>query len=834
MPVLEKKDIRSCVLLILLLGTFCLPLLTGWEKMFYDDIACFFYPQQAFVSRALRQGAFPWWDPHTFCGAKPYYAGFYQSSLYPLQWPFLLFSPGTPAGLYFWTVKVPMALHLFISALGGYLFGRLALGFRRVGAIVSSLAYTLSPSMTYMAATPTNLFAQAWLPFMGLFWLGYARLNRRWWVPAGIITVALASPSGDMPFIFQNFLNLGLLGLGYVLLALAARRRDVIRRLLIGGTVIFGGGMLLSGLYWVNMSEGLSLLFQTPGQVSGFTGIEQSLYPAYLVTLLFPDFFGGVTSHHTWGAAWKIDCSLNDANLLGGMSVLLVVFLALTSRAQKPKEPQVFPSSRGLQSLFGGMCLLSLLVVLGRYTQIYAFLSACPAFSMPYPIRYRVIECFALAGLLGASVSFLLAHPPLKFHGRVYLFVSGAVLLFGAALLIPYPPYSAPGRPGCEHLSSLDDWRWFVGGPLLIGFLYAVMILLASVFRPRLFVRVLVVLVVGEILLFGYLGFYRNLIFNRRIADESGERFGGPEDHPFYTEMKKWEKEIRWDPRMFRRGCYRSILSNISWYDGSLSALGFDSKPLVLRFMEALAPMVDGFPYELRPKQLESRFWPNQSVREFILPGRSEDRPTHVREISGALPRAYLQPRWTVVSPLEQREALWTADLRMSGFCDSEAWESRPPGVESTENVQGDAEGEGTPDGGEAVLESRESPNRLCIRAHALRPCMLVITDAWHPGWLSTVDGISAPIFQVNYCQRGIWLEKGEHVVEMFFRPPGLKVGLSLSSLGLLGLFLVGGCAWKKLRGRGPDCVLFSKTWFSRRQPGGRAVPKQRNDAGLL
>ncbi len=796
------RNIRPIVLVVLLVGGFCLPLLAGWEKLFYDDIACFFYPQQAFVSRSLQQGTIPWWDPHTFCGAKPYYAGFYQCSLYPLQWPFLLAAPSGAGGLYLWTVKIPLALHFLMAALGGYLLGRIAFGFSRWGATVFTSAYSFSPTMTYMAATPTDLFTQSWLPLIGLGWLGYARSGKPVWLVAGSCFFALASPSGDMPFIVQNLINLGLIAAGWTVVAVRGRRWSIVKRLLGGGICIFVTGGLLSAVYWLNMADGFALLSQGPEMISGFTGIDQSLPPAYLATILFPDLFGGLTSLHSWGAAYGISCSLNDANLSGGLAV---AFLALLSfrvlRSNRAVSiARKFPSPQAHLAVFGGMFVLSLLIVLGRYTPAYGLLARVPIFGMPYPVRYRFIQCLALAGLLGTSVSFFdeIFRSGIRRLTAGYLLAASGV--FGLALMLSYARWTGVAGPGFRHLTSLDDWSWFVTSPFLSALAVGTILGIGSRLRPRNFGRLVVVLVLVEIFSFGYLAFYRNCILNFRNRDLSGQRYSGPSTHPFYREIARWSRSQAWDGELYRRGCYRSILSNISWFDGSLSALGFDSKPLIPRYEAVVASLVEGFPYELRIKDEKSRFWPNQSVKELLLPPPPGGEET-LRSWSpeGVLPRVYFQNRWRPASAGDQACALRENDLRLLGFREEEggvprSWVSEPGSVEDFNRLQ---------EIDRLLAHDFSSPNRIWLETECAVPAMLVITDVWHPAWRAFLDGKETPVRRVNYCQRGIAMETGDHTVEFVFRPPRADLGLVLGAVGLAGLFLISFYAYKKRAGRG-------------------------------
>jgi hypothetical protein len=95
-------------------------------------------------------------------------------------------------------------------------------------------------------------------------------------------------------------------------------------------------------------------------------------------------------------------------------------------------------------------------------------------------------------------------------------------------------------------------------------------------------------------------------------------------------------------------------------------------------------------------------------------------------------------------------------------------------------------------------------PHRVVVEAHPSQPALLVLTDAWHPGWRATVDGQPAAILRVNLGLRGVALTPGRHQVAFDFVPPGLVTG-SLASLAT-AVVIVGLSVWEWRRGKGSPC----------------------------
>lgn len=80
-------------------------------------------------------------------------------------------------------------------------------------------------------------------------------------------------------------------------------------------------------------------------------------------------------------------------------------------------------------------------------------------------------------------------------------------------------------------------------------------------------------------------------------------------------------------------------------------------------------------------------------------------------------------------------------------------------------------------------------PNRVVIDVDLACRGMVILTDAWSPGWRATVDGKAARIYEVFGGVRGVVVEGGEHQIEMRYRPMSVLLGGVLTLLA--GMILV-------------------------------------------
>lgn len=93
----------------------------------------------------------------------------------------------------------------------------------------------------------------------------------------------------------------------------------------------------------------------------------------------------------------------------------------------------------------------------------------------------------------------------------------------------------------------------------------------------------------------------------------------------------------------------------------------------------------------------------------------------------------------------------------------------------------------------------RDEPSDVALDVAASAPGVLVLNDAWAPGWSATVDGAPASILRANWLARAVAVPEGRHRVAFRYRTPLLREGWALA--GALGLGLL---AWAARRAARP------------------------------
>ena len=145
-----------------------------------------------------------------------------------------------------------------------------------------------------------------------------------------------------------------------------------------------------------------------------------------------------------------------------------------------------------------------------------------------------------------------------------------------------------------------------------------------------------------------------------------------------------------------------------------------------------------------------------------------------IYESKEAYPRAYLVPDLEVAP---DREALFAAlrdpafNPKMHAITDAPPAGRLPGGAEQ--------------DPGAAAVVRREA-TEVVIDVEASAECVLVLTDAFFPGWRALVDGRDAEIFPVYHAFRGLIVRAGKHRVEFYYSPLSFRMGLAISIMTLV------------------------------------------------
>ena len=136
------------------------------------------------------------------------------------------------------------------------------------------------------------------------------------------------------------------------------------------------------------------------------------------------------------------------------------------------------------------------------------------------------------------------------------------------------------------------------------------------------------------------------------------------------------------------------------------------------------------------------------------------------------LPRAYLVSNWQEATDV-------ASSLRAMQAEDFVVGETA---VLITNPVHNPHFGEG-PAGTATIIQ--EQPEQIVIQTHSLADTVLVLSDAYYPGWRATLDGKATAVYPANAYFRGVLLPAGQHEVIFSFQPESFRNGRLLSLIGV-------------------------------------------------
>jgi Bacterial membrane protein YfhO len=765
----ERDALALVVLVAFVAAVFHRAILTS-DVFYQRDIHSYWYPHvEAFV-RALSEGSTPLWNPYDGFGA-PLLANPATQVVYPPTWLNLLMQPAT----YY---KFFVVGHTAGAGVGVYYLAR-ALGLGRLSALLGGGAFCLSGPVLSSASLFHHFAAVAWMPWVLLAvtrLLARPRLESALGLAAALAAQLLAG-SADV------ILMTGMASLVIAAsLRLGGRSERGVSDIALPALLAAALGVGVAAVQWlptaVEVTEGWRLRF------SPETNLYWSMHPASLLDLLVPGLVAQFPMRDGVRATLFESRDPLLASVYLGAAATYVALVGLLMHR---------PLRRGalLGFLLFGTCAL------GRHAFMLPWLLHVPGFGVVrYPQKY-LWGASLFFSLLAAGGAFAWSRPWSEGERRtgawagLLMALLAAATLVAMALVLWAPDRLAslvePGRPQEGTLSATARRLAAAGG--VLGLTAALGIWRARREEPtRPMVLALALLVLGDL---AYAGLAANplapaeLMAHRAAFVEKMER--GSRVHVMAPPLDWLRRQLvrgpaGWPP------AWSWTLGGIDlmtppmgarWglrgsYDGDFTGLA----PRAYSELVTLARAAEGSPLG---RLLLERGGVNYAVtlREGSLGGLQETgrvdsvfaTPLRLLRVPDPLPPAYVVERVRAVTPDAALRAIPDAqfDIRREALV----------GL-------GEPEAAGAHDfhGAARVVERRS--DSLVIEADLNRPGLLVVLEAFRPGWHVEVEGTSVPVLRVNAIFRGVRLGPGRHRLRMVYRPWAALSGAAISVFSLL------------------------------------------------
>jgi hypothetical protein len=80
---------------------------------------------------------------------------------------------------------------------------------------------------------------------------------------------------------------------------------------------------------------------------------------------------------------------------------------------------------------------------------------------------------------------------------------------------------------------------------------------------------------------------------------------------------------------------------------------------------------------------------------------------------------------------------------------------------------------------------TRYETSRVTVETDAAADAVLVLADAYFPGWHAYLDGKTAEMVPAYHAFRAVVVPKGPHLVEFRYEPASFRLGMALSCVTL-------------------------------------------------
>ena len=703
----------------------------GWRPLPrapFGDVPMFVYPFHTVAVERMRRFELPLWTPGVGAGV-PVLANYQSALLSPFTWLLLIVPlPGATVLL--------AACRLLVGGAGMFWFLR-RIGLSAWASGVGGIAYLLSPvTIVWLEHPLANV--SPWLPWMLLAADraadgGPARLG-------GLAFATALTLVGGHPHLALYVVGLGT---AYAVAAALARPRPVPRIAGVLCAVGVGAGIaalqILPFLEYATQSRTIEM--RTAYALNPFVAPLR-----VLMTALVPDAFGHPGYANYAGPLNYLE-QLNHA----GVSVLLLaaIGLAAAGRSWRPW-------------FFAGVVVAGCLAIYGA-PGVHHVISALPLVRSASLVRLAFLVAAAAAILAAFGVDALAR--PLDRGARARLgFVSCAAALTVGLALIAFTMAQ-------RSFLARHELSAFVGQAAVACAVITAATTAAILLRVRrdLPFRV-VALALGAIVsaeLFVFARGFHPLIDRAHVFPTTPELARLQEDAGLHRVVAAGGGLLPntalvyglQDPRSYDGlgvKHYGELLDAVfHWGDSFHAALGFDS------------PLFDllNVRYVLGPAGM------TLSTDRFT---RIEGLRASVYRNERALPRAFVVDRSRVVTGNAARRLLRDGgiDYRREVLLESELGAGDRP----------EASASATP-GDVRILRYRDE--RVDLETEAPGRRLLVLTDAWFPGWTATIDGRDVPVLRADVAFRAVSVPAGRHLVAFEYRPASVRTGAWISGIAL-------------------------------------------------
>jgi hypothetical protein len=760
----KTTDCLALLSLAAMLMSFCDEIIFSGKIPFFRDLAAYFYPLKFSVAESLKAGHLPLWEPHMATGF-PILAEFQSAVFYPPSVIFYLVP-------FFAAIQFSYVFHYAVAASGSYILLR-SWTQPIYLCVIGSILFSFGGTMVSLTNLLNHFQSAVWLPWLVYCW-ERAVENKRWSTLVVFSMVAVCQLLAGSPEVFA---------FSAALLVLDSVR--IYRKGQSGFVSCYvarfsAAGLMIMGIAMVQLLPTAELILQSRRDhaIPAPEAFAWSLRPWALIGLFLPMLEPDTSLSVGVRLLLTDRLPLLLSNYLGNIAVFGFCSWLFTARMRE-------------RLVIAGLIAISLLCAFGSYTPVYPELYKwLPGFhSIRFPEKFYFIT-FAILVLgiirgIGAltdgdncrTTVIILLGVPMGWL-VIYLLVRLNPILLGHWIQ-PLEWAHATLNPASIAAILFSMEKQIAISVLLAGIflLHHLKLLRAGLWQILLVLVVFVDLSVAN----KPLHFLRD---KNRIQDAPrilekppthARIFYYPPGnnlHPSFvsvTGQPSYEKgtEVALNNLLPNAG----LMYGFEYFQ-DIDALGRRSYTDFLNFINGLAPERRGKLLQVLNVKYVVTFHA-LNVKGLKLLHEFPEHYSRMYEVTDSVPRTYLASH-----PVYDPDPISTLRRLSTDMFDP----AREVVIDAPIRLERETEFRGT-----ANIELYQN-DRVRITARLHEPGILVLTDAFYPGWKVYVDKHPKRILRANYLFRGVELTPGNHTVEFVYDPASFKIGLfiSLMTLALL------------------------------------------------
>jgi len=760
----KMTDCLALLSLAAMLMSFCDEIIFSGKIPFFRDLAAYFYPIKFSVAGSFKAGHLPLWEPHMATGF-PILAEFQSAVFYPPSVIFYLVP-------FFAAIQFSYVFHYAVAASGSYILLR-SWTQPIYLCVIGSILFSFGGTMVSLTNLLNHFQSAVWLPWLVYCW-ERAVENKRWSTLVVFSMVAVCQLLAGSPEVFAFSAAL------LVLDSVRMYRKGQSGFVSCYVARFSAAGLMIMGIAMVQLLPTAELILQSRRDhaIPAPEAFAWSLRPWALIGLFLPMLEPDTSLSVGVRLLLTDRLPLLLSNYLGNIAVFGFCSWLFTARMRE-------------RLVIAGLIAISLLCAFGSYTPVYPELYKwLPGFhSIRFPEKFYFIT-FAILVLgiirgIGAltdgdncrTTVIILLGVPMGWL-VIYLLVRLNPILLGHWIQ-PLQPAHATVNPASIAAILFSMEKQIAISVLLAGIflLHHLKLLRAGLLQILLILVVFVDLSVAN----KPLHFLRD---KNRIQDAPrilekppthARIFYYPPGnnlHPSFvsvTGQPSYEKgtEVALNNLLPNAG----LMYGFEYFQ-DIDALGRRSYTDFLNFINGLAPERRGKLLRVLNVKYVVTFHA-LNVKGLKLLHEFPEHYSRMYEVTDSVPRTYLASH-----PVYDPDPISTLRRLSTDMFDP----AREVVIDAPIRLERETEFRGT-----ANIELYQN-DRVRITARLHEPGILVLTDAFYPGWKVYVDKHPKRILRANYLFRGVELTPGNHTVEFVYDPASFKIGLfiSLMTLALL------------------------------------------------